>query len=116
VDLVAHLKGERRDPPHDTLFWRSGHYQVVLAKGWKLQVNDRIDGDWLFDLNSDPTEQHNLAEREPERVAALRRLIAEHNAEQADPLWPSVAEMPVNIDKTLLEYDAPDDEYIYWPN
>jgi len=120
VDLVPHVrsaaKGERTDPPHDTLFWRSGHYQVVLADGWKLQVNDRIDGDWLFDLNTDPTEQSNLAEREPERVAALRQLLAQHNAEQVEPLWPSVAEMPVNIDKTLVEHDAPDDEYIYWPN
>jgi uncharacterized sulfatase len=116
VDLVPFVEDERTDRPHDELFWRSGHYQVVIADGWKLQVNDRIDGDWLFDLNTDPTEQHNLAEREPERVAALRRLLAEHNAEQVEPLWPSLAEMPVNIDKTLVEPDAPDDEYIYWPN
>jgi uncharacterized sulfatase len=116
VDLLPHLEGRRADPPHEALFWRSGHYQVVRASGWKLQLNDRIDGDWLFDLNTDPTEQKNLADREPERVAALRQLLAEHNAEQAPPLWPSVAEMPVNIDKTLLEHDAPDDEYIYWPN
>jgi uncharacterized sulfatase len=116
VDLVPHLKGERTDPPHDELFWRSGHYQVVLADGWKLQVNDRIDGDWLFDSSTDSTEQNNLAEREPDRVAALCQLLAQHNAEQAEPLWPSVAEMPVNIDKTLAEHDAPDDEYIYWPN
>ena len=27
-----------------------------------------------------------------------------------------LAEMPVNIDKTLVEPDARDDEYIYWPN
>jgi uncharacterized sulfatase len=54
---------------------------VVLADGWKLQVNDRIDGDWLFDLKTDPTEQNNVAEREPERVAALRQFLAQHNAE-----------------------------------
>ena len=116
VDLLPHVKGERTNPPHRKLFWRSGHYQVVIADGWKLQVNDRIDGDWLFDLNTDPTEQRNLALREPARVAALRQLLAEHNAEQTEPLWPSVAEMPINIDKTLAVPDAPDDEYIYWPN
>ncbi|MHC4932533.1 MAG: sulfatase-like hydrolase/transferase, partial [Planctomycetota bacterium] len=59
VDLVPFVEGKRNDRPHDKLFWRSGHYQVVIADGWKLQVNDRIDGDWLFDLNRDPTEQHN---------------------------------------------------------
>jgi uncharacterized sulfatase len=67
-------------------------------------------------LNQDPTEQVNLAEREPERVAELRRQLAAHNAGQSEPAWPSLIEMPVNIDKTLLDSDAPDDEYIYWPN
>jgi arylsulfatase A-like enzyme len=90
---------------------------VVLADGWKLQLNERASTDaWLFDLNTDPTEQHNLAAREPTRVATLRALLAAHDAEQAHPAWPSLAEMPVNIDKTLLQPDAPDDEYIYWPN
>ncbi|MEN8185037.1 MAG: sulfatase, partial [Myxococcota bacterium] len=60
--------------------------------------------------------QDNLAEREPERVAAMRRALAAHNAEQSEPAWPSRIEAPVNVDKTILEPDAPDDEYIYWPN
>ena len=64
----------------------------------------------------DPTEQTNLAEHEPERLAALQAKLATFNAEQAEPLWPSLVEVPINIDKTLLGADAPDDEYIYWPN
>ena len=54
--------------------------------------------------------------RSPRRSPSLRALLAAHNAEQAPPLWPSFAEMPVAVDKTLLEPDAPDDAYIYWPN
>jgi uncharacterized sulfatase len=116
VDLVPYLRGEREGVPHRELFWRTGHYQVALVDGWKLSVNERAGATWLFDLNRDPTEQTNLAAREPERVAALRAALAAHNAEQAPSLWPSLAEMPINIDKTLAEADAPDDEYIYWPN
>ncbi len=117
VDLAPYVRGEREGVPHDRLFWRTGHYQVALVDGWKLQVNERPPGRvWLYDLRNDPTERTNLAESEPERVAALRRALAEHDAEQAPPAWPSQVEMPVNIDKTLLEPDAPDDEYIYWPN
>jgi uncharacterized sulfatase len=116
VDLVAHVLGERSDPPHEALFWRSGHYQVALVDGWKLQVTERPGTTWLFDLNSDPTEQVNLAASEPERVAQLQRLLDAHNAEQAEPAWPSLIEAPINIDKSLIEPDAPDDEYIYWPN
>lgn len=117
VDLAPFVRGERAGVPHRELFWRSGHYRVAIVDGWKLQVMERPPGTtWLFDLNTDPTERTNLAAREPERVAALRRALAAHDAEQAESLWPSLVENPVNVDKTLAEADAPDDEYIYWPN
>ncbi len=117
VDLVPFARGDRQGAPHSRLFWRTGHYQVALVDGWKLQVNERPPGTtWLFDLANDPGERTNLAEREPARVASLKRALAAHNAEQAEPAWPSRVEVPVNLDKTLVEPDAPDDEYIYWPN
>ena len=116
VDLVPHVTGQRGDAPHPQLFWRAGHYQTALVDGWKLQVSERPGTTWLFDLDQDPTEQHNLADREPERVAALRAALAAHNAEQPPPAWPSRGELPVNIDKSLERDDAPDDEYIYTPN
>jgi arylsulfatase A-like enzyme len=116
VDLVPYARGEAEGAPHERLFWRTGHYRVALVDGWKLQVNDRVGKDWLFHLREDPTEQHDLAEREPERVAALREMLAAHDAEQVESAWPSRIDTPVNIDKTLLDPDAPDDEYIYFPN
>jgi uncharacterized sulfatase len=117
VDLVPFARGEREGVPHRALFWRTGHYRVARIGDWKLQVNERPPGTtWLFDLKSDPTERTNLAAREPERVAEMRRALAAHDAEQVESAWPSLAELPVNVDKTLAEPDAPDDEYIYWPN
>jgi uncharacterized sulfatase len=116
VDLVPYARGQAAGAPHSALFWRTGHYQVALADGWKLQVNQRIESPWLFDLRNDPTEQVNLAALEPERVAVLQRLLDAHNAEQLPPAWPSSLDAPVNIDKTLAVPDAPDDEYIYWVN
>ena len=116
VDLVPHVAGEAEGVPHDRLFWRTGDYQVVLSDGYKLQRSDPPGKTWLFHLASDPTEQHNLADAEPQRVAALRQLPDEHNAQQAEPLWPSAVKSPINIDKTLLDPDAPDDEFIYWFN
>ncbi len=117
VDLLPFVRGERDGVPHRALFWRSGHYQVARVDGWKLQVDERPPGSaWLFDLNVDPTEQNNLAAHEPERVATMRRALAEHDAEQMESAWPSLTESPVDVDKTLAEPEAPDDEYIYWPN
>ena len=117
VDLAPYARGEREGVPHERLFWRSGHSQVARVGDWKLQVNERPPGTaWLFNLREDPTEQTNLAAREPERVAELRRALAEHNAEQAEPSWPALIEMPVSVDKTLAVDEAEGDEYIYWPN
>ncbi|MCY3621585.1 MAG: sulfatase-like hydrolase/transferase [Gammaproteobacteria bacterium] len=116
VDLVPFVAGEAEGVPHERLFWRTGGYQAVLADGYKLQISDPPGRTWLFHLPSDPTEQRNLADAAPTRVDALRELLAEHNVQQAAPLWPSAVASPINVDKTLLDPDAPDDDFIYWFN
>ena len=40
--------------------------------GWKLQFAERPNKAWLYNLNEDPTEQNNLADEMPEKVAELR--------------------------------------------
>ncbi len=116
VDLLPHIRRETSAPPHTTLFWREGHHQSVLHRDWKLIRADIPNKPWLFNLEQDPTEQNNVAQRYPEKVAELEALLAAHNAEQADPLWPSVINDPQLIDKTELEEYEEGDEYIYWPN
>lgn len=116
VDLMPYFTGERQGVPHETLFWREGHQQAVLHRGWKLIRADRPDKRWLFHLSVDPTEQVNLAAEEPPKVAELEALLAAHNAEQAAPMWPSVMEGPQLIDKHGGQPYEEGDEYIYWPN
>ena len=41
VDLVPFATGAKSGRPHDALFWRSGHYRVVRAGDWKLQLSER---------------------------------------------------------------------------
>jgi arylsulfatase A-like enzyme len=117
VDLVPYVTGAVEGAPHETLFWRQGHHQAVLHGGWKLIRADRPqNGRWLFHLAEDPTERENLAAAHPERVAALEALLDAHSAEQAEALWPSVANAPQLIDKHGGQPYEPGDEYIYWPN
>jgi arylsulfatase A-like enzyme len=116
VDLVPYANGEREGRPHDALFWRSGHYRVVRAGDWKLQLSERPKQAWLFDLARDPNERTNLAEREPARVAELTRLLDAHDGEQSPPLWPSLLEAAIRIDPPLGVEPRPDDEYVYWAN
>ncbi|HEX7038296.1 MAG TPA: sulfatase-like hydrolase/transferase [Pseudomonadales bacterium] len=116
VDLLPYVTGQAEGAPHETLFWRQGYQQAVLHDGWKLITTERPPTDRLFHLATDPTEQHDVADRNPERVAQLKALLAAHNAEQAEPLWPSVVETPVLIDKTSAEAYEEGDEFAYWPN
>ncbi|HCY54111.1 MAG TPA: sulfatase, partial [Oceanicaulis sp.] len=71
VDLTPFLTGEMDGEPRETLFWRSGHYEAVIHRGWKLQRTARPDRIWLFDLATDPEERNDLSATEPERVAEL---------------------------------------------
>jgi uncharacterized sulfatase len=116
VDLVPFARGEADGVPHETLFWRSGASQSALVRGWKLNVSNPPGRVWLYDLAADPTEQNDLSEERPDKLAELQAALAAHNAEQAPPLWPSRAAFAINIDKDLSVPDAPDDEYIYWSN
>ncbi|MBX3495435.1 MAG: sulfatase-like hydrolase/transferase [Parvibaculum sp.] len=113
VDLLARLDAAAA-PLDRPLFWRNAYYRVVQKDGWKLQVTTKPERTWLFNLNDDPTEQVNLAELHPERVAAMIEMLDAHDATQREPLFPAVGEMPVTIDKTLEEEATEDDEFIYW--
>lgn len=101
---------------NNALFWQSGHAKVVRAGDWKLQVNGRLKKEWLFDLANDPTEQVNLAKKNPKKLAELQALLDAHHKNRTPPLYPSVTDMPVMIDKTLAEQFEPGDEYVYSPN
>ena len=123
VDLLPYIRKETSGAPHETLFWREGHQQTVLHQGWKLIRAEQPHlpqpapmAKWLFNLAVDPTEQNNLAAQNSEKLAELEALLAAHNAEQVEPLWPTVSNSPQLIDKTTNEPMEEGDEFIYWPN
>jgi len=116
VDLMPFVKGVNKSVPHETLFWREGHHQTVLHEGWKLIKSGRINKRWLFNLKEDPLEKINLLKENQSKVSELEVLLAKHNAEQAETLWPSVMESPQLIDKHGGQEYEEGDEYIYWPN
>lgn len=119
VNLLPFIEGKDANRPHQTLFWRSGGYRTLMDGDWKLQVSDRQNKVWLYNLKDDPTEQVNLAATQPAKVQELNKKLDKINAEQAKPAWPSLAEAPIAIDHP----EDPDrfptkasDEYIYWAN
>jgi len=102
--------------PEDAIFWSSGYYKVVRSGGWKLQVNERQEKMWLFDLNADPAEQMNLVDDRPDKVAELQALIDKHWSNARPPLYPYTTESPIRVDRTNADPPAPNVEYVIWPN
>jgi len=116
VNLLPYLSAKPAMQPGRALFWRDGIYRAMQEDKWKLIVSERPRKDWLFNLSVDPTEKTNLANDQPDRLAAMKAKLAAHHAGLPAPLWPSFIEMPVAIDKTLDQPLTPGDEYTYWAN
>jgi arylsulfatase A-like enzyme len=98
------------------LHWRTDSYRVMREGDWKLQVTEQPRKDWLYDLAKDPTEKNNLAESEPQRVAAMKAKIVEFNQTQRKPIWPSIGAGAIPIDKTMKAKPSPEDAYVYYGN
>ena len=58
----------------------------------------------------------NLIEEKKAIVSEIENLLAQHNKEQQEPMWPSIWESPQLIDKHGGQEYEEGDEYIYWPN
>jgi arylsulfatase A-like enzyme len=117
LDLLPLATGEAAESwSRETLFWQSGYYRVVRHGDWKLQVSEKPNKAWLFNLAEDPTEQNNLDQSRPDKLAELTALLDAHRASARKPLYPFVAELPVAVDKNLSDHFEDGDEYIYWPN
>jgi len=67
--LLADFAGKRIQEPR-TLCWATSGNRAIRMGRWKL-VSEK-DGPWeLYDLAADRTELNDLANRDPERVAAM---------------------------------------------
>jgi arylsulfatase A-like enzyme len=116
VDLVPFVQGKATGRPHQTLFWRSGSYKVVLDGDWKLQSSEAQNKVWLFNLAQDPAEQHELSAAQPDRVKAMLVLLRQQDAQNAKPIWPSLLQGPVFIDHPSGAPQKKGQEYILWDN
>ena len=60
---------------------RSGNYKYIPNYGPRTRI-DRIGrGEQLYDLSTDPAEEHNLAPQLPDKTAELRSILQNLTAE-----------------------------------
>ncbi len=74
LSLANVFRGETR-PPHAQLCWEWSGNRAIRQGSWKLVWDTQNKpGRWeLYDLATDRTELHDLADEQPERVADMRR-------------------------------------------
>jgi arylsulfatase A-like enzyme len=70
VNLVPHLKGEIKSPPHEALMWRWSAQCAIREDNWKLLRGG--DREYLYDLSADLGEKQNLASKHPDVADRLR--------------------------------------------
>lgn len=90
VNLVPYLTGESKAAPHEVLTWRWGAQSAIREGNWKLLRGG--DREYLYDLDSDLEEKHNLAEQHPGIATRLREQLSTWTA-QLDP--PGLATSPM---------------------
>ena len=77
---------DRSRPPRAYFYVAEDHFRLgVREDQWKYIFDLREGNEELYDLGSDPDEQHNIAAREPARCARLRQRLsawAESNRRQ----------------------------------
>jgi len=90
ANLLPNLTGEVSDPPHEALYWRWIAQSAVRESKWKLLRGG--DREYLFDLEADKEEKHNLIAQHPD---VARRLRAKLDAWAGDLDPPGLATGPM---------------------
>ena len=116
IDLLPFARGEKVGGERAALFWRSGGLSTVRSRGWKLQVDERQGKRWLFDLSADPTEQNDLTDQRPRKVAELQALLDAHDRALGPRHFPVLIEGAIPVDRTLADPYVEGEEFVYWPN
>ena len=116
VNILPYLSGGNEGEPERILFNKSGDYSFLIKEGWKLQVDLVQNKKWLYNLNQDPTEQLNLSESNFTKLNELEEILNNKLSEQVKPIWPSLLDWPIFVDKTLDQEVNNKDEYIFWAN
>ncbi len=86
VNLLPYLRGENPAPPHDTLLWRFTISAAIREGDWKLiRLPDRFPT--LFNVATDPSEEHDLASANLDVTRRLLRQLGDWDVRLPHPLF-----------------------------
>ncbi len=88
----------------------------MLDGDWKLQSSEAQHKVWLFNLATDPTEQHELSTVEPARVRTMLALLKTQDDQSAKSIWPSLVRAPIFVDHPGGQSQKKGQDFIFWDN
>ncbi len=86
VDLMPYITGKKSGAPHQQLYWRKLECAAMRDGDWKLIRIEGLDLA-LYNLKDDMGEQTNLANKMPEKVERLEKMLEKWEVGLTDPLW-----------------------------
>jgi arylsulfatase A-like enzyme len=88
VDILPHLRGDVKTPPHDVLFWRRGGGDSYAVRRGDMKLTEQRRGKLeLYDLAGDIGEQNDLAGEKVNLLKELDSMKQTWNAELVPPKW-----------------------------
>ncbi|MBA4062913.1 MAG: sulfatase [Isosphaera sp.] len=89
VDLLPHLTGKVKDPPHPVLYWRFGPQWAIRKGDFKLVAStiDGVNKVLLYNLKDDIGETKDLSDAMPDKAKELKADWDKWSGEQMAPLW-----------------------------
>ncbi|MCA0957662.1 sulfatase-like hydrolase/transferase [Muricauda ruestringensis] len=86
VNLVPYLNGERKEDPHEAIYWRFWGQQAVRMGNYKfLKAGDM---EYLFDVSTSEHENKNLIQEYPDMAKTMRKSLMDWNSELKNPVSP----------------------------
>ncbi|MGI8604358.1 MAG: sulfatase family protein, partial [Verrucomicrobiales bacterium] len=101
VNLLPFFKGEKKEAPHQGLYWRFGQQMAIRQGDWKLVEAPGSTGRELYNLKDDIGEKNNLASSQPEKLKELEATWNDWNKQNIDPQWGKAKAAAQSGDATL---------------
>ncbi|MDP6634477.1 MAG: sulfatase-like hydrolase/transferase [Phycisphaerae bacterium] len=87
VNLLDHLNGKKKTPPHRMLYWRQLYHWAIRDTDWKLVKMRNADQPQLFHISRDKCEKEDLFKKRPDIVKRLTEAYGKWNAGLMKPQW-----------------------------
>jgi len=88
VNLMPFITGKNKGTPHDVLFWRAfDQGTLATRRGDSKTINSRVDGDHLYNLAEDLSEQKNLRKANPKQYQQQLKEVKAWEKGLIDPIF-----------------------------